>query len=173
MPVPAPTDDEGRRTETQEIAEEHDLLVLAGAHESGGEQTAEEREEGDAAGISAQGEEGHDDGDEDESGETGLASEEGVVLAAGPNGDEEGGFAQAGDALGEVAVVAVEKPLAPGQHESAKQDADGDAAGRTDPVIVESQFEEVGDGKEQSDDADAIEPSAANEGFEIGGGGLV
>jgi hypothetical protein len=169
LPVSAPTDNERSRAEAQEIAEEHDLLVYAGAHESGRKESTEKRKESDALGVSAECEESREDGDEDEGDETGLWCEKRVVLTACPDRDKERGFAEARDAFGKVNVAACEKPLAPRQHEDTEEDADGHTAGGTDPVVVEGQFEEIGNGEEKRNDTDAIEPAAADEGFEIGG----
>ncbi len=172
LPILAPTDEERGGAKKQEIAEENHLLVPAAAHERGGEEPTEEGKKSDALGISTQGEERHDGGDEDEGGETDLAREERVVLTAGPHRNEKSGFAETGDAFGEVSVIAGEKPIAPREHEQPKENANGDASGGADPVVVKGQLEEIGDGEEKGNDADAIEPTAPDERFEIGGGGV-
>ena len=115
----------------------------------------------------------HHDGDEDQRGETRLPREECVVLTARPDGDEKRGFAQPGDAFGKVSVIAAEQPFAPGEHQQTEQDADGNAARRSNPVVVEGEFQKVRDGEEQRDDPDAIEPAAADERFEVVRGRLV
>lgn len=128
LPIFAPTDKECGGAEKQEIAEQHDLFVFAAAHEGGGEESAEKREKSDALGIAAKGEIGHEKRDEDESEESDLAGEESVVLTASPDRDEECSLAEAGDAFGEVRVVAGQEPVAPREHEQAQNDADGDTA---------------------------------------------
>src|SRR6267378_633235 len=119
-PVAAHFDRQQTGAENQEIGEENDLCVLALADEHWREKPAEKREQSDALRIAAQSDRSHARRDEDHSGESRIEAEELVVLAARPNREIERRGAKAGDALGEIGITALQKPVAPGQHRRAK-----------------------------------------------------
>ena len=57
--------------------------------------------------------------------------------------------------------------MAPRQHQRAEQDADRHAPGGANPVVVERQFQEIGNRDEQCHYADAIEPFPGDHAFQV------
>src|SRR5690348_155307 len=166
-PLAEGADQQHAHAKNEEVGKEDDLLVLARAYKKGSEKSTEKREKGDALGIAAERQSGHHGGDDNHGDEADVAAVEGIVLAAGPDGNVQGRFSESGDAFREIGVAAREEPLAPREHQRAQEDADGDAARGANPVVVEGQLQEIGDGEEQGDDANAIEPSAGDQGFQV------
>jgi len=71
-------------------------------------------------------------------------------------------LAEGGDAFGEVGVTLPQEPVAPREHGGTQEDTDSDATGRADPIVVERIFEEKGDGHDQSENADSVEPATGD-----------
>ena len=69
--------------------------------------------------------------------------------------------------IGKCIVSLATKALAPHNNCDAGKQADGDAAGRADPVVVEGEFQEIRNPYQERGDPDAIEPVRAYAGFEI------
>ena len=59
------------------------------------------------------------------------------------------------------------KVLAPHHYCDSGEQADADAAGGTNPVIVEGILQEIGNPDQHSGDADTVQPMRANARFEI------
>src|SRR5208282_806168 len=62
---------------------------------------------------------------------------------------------------------AAAKAFAPKHGRDPGHQSNGDAPGGTDPVIVESEFQEVGDPDQQRGDADAVQPVRADARLEV------
>jgi hypothetical protein len=169
-PIATRGDDQKSRAENQKIGEKDDLLVFAGTDQQRRKEAAKKRKQGDPLGVTAQRHGGHDGGHDDQARETDLPAEKGVVPAAGPYREQQGGLAQRGDAFRKIRISFAEKPLAPGQKRGAQENTDGDAARWPDPVIVKSVFQKERYRDDDRQDSDAIEPAPGDERFEINRG---
>ena len=61
--------------------------------------------------------------------------------------------------------------FAPDHDGDAGEQADGYAAGRADPVVVEGEFQEVGNADQHGGNADPVQPVRTDAGFEVGAAG--
>ena len=97
-----------------------------------------------------------------------AAGNEAVDLKRRPQRQIQRADAHRFERIRERLVAFAAKSLAPHYHRDSGEQADGDASGGADPVIVEGEFQKIRNTDQQRGDPDAVQPVRTDARFQVG-----
>ena len=148
------------------VGQQHDLRVLAAAHEERRDEAADDGEPGKALGTMDLRGRRRANRDQHHECEGRRAADQSVEVERGVHRDVERREPAARDDLAVERVAAAGDAMAAADHDDADQRAEQHAAGLVDPVVVEGVLDEEADAEHQRGRADVEEPAAADPGLE-------
>ena len=153
--------------EQGQVAEEHDLRVLAGAQQGRRQVAGGKREGRQALRVTTYGQRDNARRDQSEKGEGHRLRHQGIELPGGVAGEVDDTGAEGRHPLGEVAHAPRREPLSVAGKSDAADQADQDSSRRPDPLVLERVAEEEGGREKEREDAETVEPAAADESLQV------
>ncbi len=154
------------RVEQRQVAKQRHFMILVGADQHRREKSADHRQGRQQLCILPQSKYSGGHGDQDHCQERNRSGHEMVKLARCPQREIEGADPDRFQRECKARKSFAAEALAPEEKRNAGKDSDRHLSRGTNPVVVEGQLEEIRKSNQHRDDADAIQPLAANARFQ-------
>src|SRR5580692_1581344 len=159
--------DKGRDIQNHEIRKESDFAILSGRKQKRSAETSREGEGGENLGVLCQRHGSSRGRHQKHHGKSDAAGNQAVALKRRPEREVKSADSNRLQRVGKRLVTLQAEAFAPQDDGDAGNQADGDAPGGADPIVIEGKLQEVGDPDQQSGDPYAIEPVGSDAGFEV------